>query len=122
MRTYNRLDLSDEELRELIYIVKQNTDNRKLISDSLQKKLNNPKKINKSMKKIISASNATDVRTKKAVKKIQLALDYISRNKLKMTYSAIAKYGDVSPITVKKYVSISDGKATTNEDFYYNSL
>ena len=122
MRTHKRVDLSEEEMKELLCIVKRNIDNGERVSDELLEKLNKPKEIKKSMKKIVSASNATDVRIKKAVKKIGLALDYISRNELKMTYSAIAKYGKVSPITVKKYVTIADGKAITSKDYFYYNL
>jgi len=122
MSTYKRLDLTEYELNELLYAVKAYEEQGNQIPKDLAKKLNNAKEIKRSVKKIVSAHNATNIRKKKAIKSIKLAIDYIERNNLKMTYTAIAKAGKVSPITVKKYIDIKDGKAITNQNFYYANL
>jgi len=122
MRTYKRLNLEDKEMKELQYIVKRFIESGERVSSSLQEKLAKPTEININKNKVLATSNATDAKIKKVIKKIKLSLEYIKRNELKMTYSAIARYGEISPITVKKYVSIENGKAIENQNFYYLSL
>ena len=123
MKTYKRLDLSDTELRELIYIVKRNIESGAIVSETLKEKIENAKEIKVSSKKSVSAMNATDAKKKRSAKKIKMALEYIERENKKMNYATIAKYAEISPITVKKYVtSIIDNKATTSKEFYYLSI
>jgi len=122
MNTYKRLDLTESEMKNLLSIIELYEEQGNTVSEELKKKILNPKEIEKSINKMISAESATKVRTKKAIKNIKLAIDYIERNNLKMTYSAIAKAGNISPITVKKYIGIKDGEASTNKAFYYANL
>ena len=123
MSTYKRLDLSNEEMKELVYFVKRSIEQGESISTSLQDKINNAKDIKKSINKKVAIMGATEKRVKKAVKSIKQAIEYIEQENKKMTYTAIAKYAEVSKITVKKYVpSIENNKAITSKDYYYLSL
>ena len=123
MTTIKRLDLSSNEMRDLHSIVTHYEELGHTIPSSLKDKLNNPKEIKRSVKKLVAMSNATDARIKKVTKRIKMAIDYIDKENSKMTYTAIAKYAEVSPITVKKYVTdIIDNKAVTSKNFYYYTL
>lgn len=105
-------------MEKLQSIIKQYEEQGNTIPDSFKK----VKEIKSSINKKVSMMGATEVRQKKAVKKISDVIEYMEREKKKMTYTAIAKYAEVSPITVKKYVTITDNQAITNKDFYYLSL
>ena len=123
MDTIKRLDLSYNEMIDLLGIIKKYEELGYSIPTAIKDKLNNPKEIKISVKKRLAMSQATDARIKKVTKKIKMAINYINQEKIKMTYTAIAKYAEVSPITVKKYVTkIVDNKAITSKDFYYNTL
>ncbi len=71
---------------------------------SLLNKLENPKIIKSSSKKNIAASNATEARTDAAKEKIENAINILRLENKKMTHYSISKTGNVSFMTVKKYV------------------
>ncbi len=122
MNTYKRLDLSEYEMIDLLNIVKSYEELGNEIPTTLKDKLDKPKDIKISMKKASATSEATEAKIKKVTKKIKMAIKYIEQEKKKMTYTAIAGYAEVSPITVKKYVNIVDKKAITTNNFYYYNL
>ncbi len=116
MNTYKRLDLSNEEMEQLLHIVKRYEEQGNSVP------VLKPKVIEVSSKKSMSAMSATDSKKKKSVKRIKMAIEYIEQENKKMTYTAIAKYAGISPITVKKYVSsITGNKPITTSEYYYLS-
>ena len=118
MHTYKRLDLTESEMIDLLNIINSYKKLGNEIPQNLKDKLEKPKDIKISMKKLGATSQATDAKIKRSTKKIKLAIDFIEQEKKKMTYTAIAKYAEVSPITVRKYVSdIVDNKAITSKNF-----
>jgi len=110
-------------MRDLLEIIENYENQGNTVPRDLKAKLNKPIEIKSSTKKAMSAYGASDAKIKKSTKKIKMAIDFIEQEKKKMTYAAIAKYAEVSPITVKKYVTdIVDNKAITTKNFYYFTL
>jgi hypothetical protein len=91
-------DLEDDEQEKLFY------------ANELLQKVNNPKKIKYSGKKGNAAEHATEVRTKRAKKKIQNAINILRMENKKLTHYSIAKTAGVSYTTVKKYISLDEMK------------
>ena len=110
-----RLDLSQREydcLKSCIdfkkleeFVNKENDylDEYKVLN-KLINKLNNPKIIEYSFKKHTASEKATRVRTEKAKKKIQIAIEILKTQKKKITHYSIAQVCGVSFTTVKKYL------------------
>lgn len=71
----------------------------------LLKKLNNPKEIEHSVKKVVASSKATEARTKAAKEKIQNAINILRMENKKITHYSIAQTSGVSFTTVKKYLN-----------------
>ncbi len=100
-----RLDLEHYEFIELKLILNKIKRKNKTII-SLNDKIEKVKKIKKSSQKTVSAWTATEKRTATAKKNILLAIDYIKRNDIKLTQSAVAKYSKCSINTVRKYKNL----------------
>lgn len=71
---------------------------------SLLDKLNNPKIIKSSQKKILATIKASESRTDAAKEKIENAINILRMENKKITHYSISKMGNVSFMTVKKYV------------------
>jgi len=110
-------------MNKLQSIIREYEEQGNTVPTSLKEMINKPKEIKSSINKKVSMMGATEARQKKVTNKIKMALEYIAKEKKKMTFTAIAKYAEVSPITVKKYViSIENNEAVTSKDFYYLTL
>uniref|UniRef100_UPI004047E78C hypothetical protein n=1 Tax=Aliarcobacter sp. TaxID=2321116 RepID=UPI004047E78C len=122
MKFYNkRLDLSESEFEvlkkyidfEAIEKAAKNFDSeyykkfniKESIEASLLKKLNNPKEIEYSLKKVTATREATESRTKAAKEKIQNAINILRMENKKITHYSIAQTSGVSFNTVKKYIN-----------------
>ncbi len=111
-----RLDLNTSELERLQEILKDikksdefETYYSKLTSfNSLDEMIQNPKEIKYSGAKGNAAANATEVRSKKAKVKIDNAINILRMENKKITHYAISKCGNVSYLTVKKYLTDND--------------
>lgn len=112
MKFFNkRLDLNDSEfdcLRKYIDFGKMeevaNKYKEECIELKLLEKLNNPKVIEYSQKKVIASFRATESRTKKAKEKIQNAINILRLENKSITHYSIAQTSGVSFNTVKKYI------------------
>jgi len=105
--SYNyRIDLQVEYLQLLQkYINQIEVDEMDLIMfNEIKEMINNPKKIKRSIYKMIAAETATEARTKKAKEKIQNAVNLLRMQNKKITYYAISKESGVAYQTVKKYM------------------
>ena len=72
---------------------------------TLFKKLNNPKKIKYSLKKVVATREATEKRSQNAREKIQNAINILRIENKKITHYSISQVAEVSFVTVKKYIS-----------------
>ena len=72
--------------------------------------INHPKKIKRSVKKMLAADTATAARTAKAKEKIQNAINILRMENKKITYYSISKVAKVSYVTVKKYITLNEIK------------
>lgn len=72
---------------------------------TLLKKLNNPKKIKYSLKKVVATREATEKRSQNAKEKIQNAINILRIENKKITHYSISQVAEVSFVTVKKYIS-----------------
>jgi hypothetical protein len=72
---------------------------------TLLKKINNPKEIEQSSKKVIASFRATEARTKKAKEKIQNAINILRLENKNISHYSIAQCSGVSFNTVKKYIN-----------------
>ena len=79
-----------------------------ILFNEMKEIVNNPKQIEKSIKKSIAADTATAARTAKAKEKIQNAINILRMENKKITHYSIAKTAGVSYTTVKKYISINE--------------
>ena len=79
-----------------------------IMFNEIKEKIENPIKIEWSAKKLIAADKATAVRTEKAKKKIENAMNILRMENKKLTYYSIAKKAQVSYITVKKYITLEE--------------
>jgi response regulator of citrate/malate metabolism len=121
MKFFNkRLDLSEREFEYLLKFIdfeklteeinmenhffKENNlkDEDKVVSKLLEK-LNNPKDIECSQKKVIASFRATEARTKVTKEKIQNAINILRMENKKITHYSLAQTCGVSFTTVKKY-------------------
>lgn len=121
MKFFNkRLDLSESEFDCLIRFIdfeklkeeiksdkkfaKENNLSSKFEAEKLLEKLNNPKDIEYSFKKVTATREATESRTKAAKEKIQNAINILRMENKKITHYSIAQTCGVSFTTVKKYL------------------
>lgn len=110
---YNyRLDLD----ADLLCLLQKYINNTKPTNDDfilfneMKEIVNNPKAINRSIKKQIAISKATKARTLKAKEKIQNAINLLRMENKKVTHYSIAKIAGVSFNTVKKYITLDEIK------------
>jgi len=68
-------------------------------------KINNPKIIKYSDKKISAILNATKIRSNRVKEKINNAINILRMENKKFTHYNIAKTGNISFVTVQKYIS-----------------
>lgn len=118
-----RLDLSESEfevLKSYIDFEKMKEAEKKFnkdeayyksmnITESLEsqllQKINNPKKIKYSLKKVVATREATEKRSQNAKEKIQNAINILRMENKKITHYSISQVAEVSFVTVKKYIS-----------------
>ena len=81
-----------------------------IMFNEIKEKVNNPKKIKRSVKKLMATDKATEARTAKAKEKIQNAINILRMENKKLTHYSIAKQAEVSYLTVKKYISLNEIK------------
>lgn len=79
-----------------------------IMFNEIKEKVNNPKKIKRSVKKLMATDKATEARTAKAKEKIQNAINILRMENKKITHYSIAKQAEVSYLTVKKYISLDE--------------
>jgi len=77
----------------------------KCIEFTLLEKLNNPKEIEYSQKKVVASFKATESRTKAAKEKVQNAINILRMENKKITHYSISQVAEVSFATAKKYIS-----------------
>ena len=112
MKFFNkRLDLNESEfdcLKKYIDFEKMeeaaNKYKEECIESTLLEKLNNPKVIEYSQKRVVASFRATESRTKAAKEKIQNAINILRMENKKITHYSIAQTCGVSFTTVKKYL------------------
>ena len=112
MKFFNkRLDLNESEfdcLKKYIDFEKMEEAANKYkeegIESTLLEKLNNPKVIEYSQKRVVASFRATESRTKAAKEKIQNAINILRMENKKITHYSIAQTSGVSFTTVKKYL------------------
>ena len=113
MKFFNkRLDLNESEfdcLKRYIDFEKMeevaNKYKEECIESTLLEKLNNPKVIEYSQKRVVASFRATESRTKAAKEKIQNAINILRMENKKITHYSIAQTSGVSFTTVKKYLN-----------------
>jgi len=105
-----RLDFESEYIELLQkYINKAEVSEEDFIMfNEMKEMINNPKKIKRSVKKMIATDKATEARTAKAKEKIQNAINILRMENKKITHYSIAKTAGVSYLTVKKYISLDE--------------
>ena len=102
-----RIDLSEMELITLQRHINELNESY-IPFVAMKQKVNNPKEIEWSHKKSLSAYKATEARTAKAKEKIQNAINILRMENKKITHYSIAKTAEVSYLTVKKYISLDE--------------
>ena len=122
MKFFNkRLDLSDSEfeclknyidfekietaIKNFDYEYYKQLNIQEPLEARLLKKINNPKEIQYSLKKVVATREATEARTKKAKEKIQNAINILRIENKSITHYSIAQCSGVSFNTVKKYLN-----------------
>jgi len=103
-----RIDLDFDRLELLQkYINKiDNVDEMDLILfNEIKQIINNPKKIKRSVKKLVATETATEARTAKAKSKIFNAINLLQMQGKKITPYRIAKESGVAYQTVRKYIN-----------------
>ena len=91
----NSLEVSEEDI---------------IMFNEIKEKVNSPKKIKRSVKKLMATESATEARTAKAKAKIQNAINILRMENKKITHYSISKVAGVSYLTVKKYISLDEIK------------
>ena len=100
---YYRIDLTKKEWEELRESLKFKI--MTLANLEIYKKINSPKIIKKSDKKIGAVKIANMARTKNAKKKINAAIQLMIFENKKMSYNSIATVSGVAHKTVAKYLT-----------------
>ena len=75
------------------------------LESQLLQKINNPKKIKYSLKKVVATREATEKRSQNAREKIQNAINILRIENKKITHYSISQVSEVSFVTVQKYIS-----------------
>lgn len=105
LKKYIDFENMEEAAKNFDYEYYKKLDIQESIEASLLKKLNNPKEIKYSLKKIVATREATESRTKAAKEKIQNAINILRMENKKITHYSIAQTSGVSFTTVKKYLN-----------------
>jgi len=107
-----RFDLKFDDLEKLQGLLNNlkldELDNALFSLNEIKEIINNPKKIKRSIKKILATDKATEARTAKAKEKIQNAINILRMENKKITHYSISKESGVSYVTVKKYISLDE--------------
>lgn len=104
LKKYIDFEKMEEAAKNFDYEYYKKLNIQESIEASLLKKLNNPKEIKYSLKKIVATREATESRTKAAKEKIQNAINILRMENKKITHYSIAQTSGVSFTTVKKYL------------------
>lgn len=104
LKKYIDFENMEEAAKNFDYEYYKKLNIQESIEASLLKKLNNPKEIKYSLKKIVATREATESRTKAAKEKIQNAINILRMENKKITHYSIAQVAGVSFTTVKKYL------------------
>ena len=104
LKKYIDFEKMEEAIKNFDYEYYKQLNIQESIEASLLKKLNNPKEIKYSLKKIAATREATESRTKAAKEKIQNAINILRMENKKITHYSIAQTSGVSFTTVKKYL------------------
>lgn len=104
LKKYIDFEKMEEAIKNFDYEYYKQLNIQESIEASLLKKLNNPKEIKYSLKKIVATREATESRTKAAKEKIQNAINILRMENKKITHYSIAQTSGVSFTTVKKYL------------------
>ncbi|MCT7604576.1 hypothetical protein N5U17_10050 [Aliarcobacter butzleri] len=75
------------------------------LESQLLQKINNPKKIKYSFKKVVATREATEKRSQNAKEKIQNAINILRLENKKISHYSISQVAEVSFVTAKKYIS-----------------
>lgn len=102
---FYRLDLTEEEFFQLKECIKLQLNNG-TETNKLREKIEKPKEIKYSKKKIQATKKATNERIKKVKEKIQNAINILRMEQKKITHYSVAQMAEVSFLTVKKYLDI----------------
>ena len=105
LKKYIDFEKMEEAAKNFDYEYYKKLNIQESIEASLLKKLNNPKEIKYSLKKIVATREATESRTKAAKEKIQNAINILRMENKKITHYSISQVAEVSFVTVKKYIS-----------------
>lgn len=105
LKKYIDFEKMEEAIKNFDYEYYKQLNIQESIEASLLKKLNNPKEIKYSLKKIVATREATESRTKAAKEKIQNAINILRMENKKITHYSIAQTSGVSFTTVKKYLN-----------------
>lgn len=104
LKKYIDFEKMEEAIKNFDYEYYKKLNIQESIEASLLKKLNNPKEIKYSLKKIVATREATESRTKAAKEKIQNAINILRMENKKITHYSISQVAGVSFTTVKKYL------------------
>lgn len=105
LKNYIDFEKMEEAIKNFDFEYYQKMNIQEPLEATLLKKINNPKEIEYSVKKVVASSKATEARTKKAKEKIQNAIDILRMENKSITHYSIAQMSGVSFNTVKKYLS-----------------
>jgi DNA-binding protein H-NS len=99
-----RLDLNNIEIKILQDIINNIDTNNNLILKNLQDKINNPKLIKKSNKKLEAIKEARKAKEKQISEKIENAMNLLRLYNKKITIYNIAKEASIAYQTAKKFI------------------
>ena len=105
LKSYIDFEKMEEAIKNFDYEYYKRLNIEEPTEATLFKKLNNPKKIKYSLKKVVATREATEKRSQNAREKIQNAINILRIENKKITHYSISQVAEVSFVTVKKYIS-----------------
>ena len=105
LKNYIDFEKMEEAIKNFDYEYYKRLNIEEPTEATLLKKINNPKEIEQSSKKVIATFKATEARSKKAKEKIQNAINILRMENKSITHYSIAQMSGVSFNTVKKYIN-----------------
>lgn len=105
LKSYIDFEKMEEAIKNFDYEYYKRLNIEEPTEATLFKKLNNPKKIKYSLKKVVATREATEKRSQNAREKIQNAINILRIENKKITHYSISQVAEVSFATVKKYIS-----------------